>query len=215
MFTGIIQCVGRVAGFTHDGAGAHLSVTADAAVARGLKPGSSFAVNGCCLTLVRRAGRRLHADLSRETLDRTALGGYRSGDPVNLEPALRAGDELGGHMIQGHVEGTGRFLGLTPVEGAGGWRLEIEARAPLLKYMVPKGSLAVDGISLTIASLHGARVSFAIIPYTYEHTNLRHLEAGQAVNLETDPMARHLERLLEARMGSSELDLNELIRQGF
>lgn len=212
MFTGIIQAVGHVAATEMGAEGGRLRVAGAAGVLRQLKRGSSLAVNGCCLTIVKKDGDAFHADLSQQTLEKTALGELKKGDRVNLEPPLRLGDELGGHMLQGHVEGTGKFVGLGR-EGEG-WRLRVEVPEALRPYLIAQGSLAVEGISLTIASLRGGRVEFAIIPYTYQHTNLRHLRAGARINLETDPIARHVERLLRAR-AEGEISIEELRRQGF
>lgn len=197
MFTGIVQAVGRVAEIETGAGGAKLRLAGAARVLTKLKRGSSIAVNGCCLTIVRKSRDSFEADLSRQTLEKTGLGGLRRGDRANLEAPLRVGDELGGHMLQGHVEGTGKFLELKP--DCDGWRLRVEVPAALRRYLIAQGSLAVEGISLTIAATKGAAVEFAIIPYTYNHTNLRYLQRGAPVNLETDPIARHVEKLLGAR----------------
>ncbi|MGH9486965.1 MAG: riboflavin synthase [Terriglobales bacterium] len=200
MFTGIVQAVGQVRRLDRKRAGgARVVITSPAGTMRRLRRGSSIAVNGCCLTVVSKHDRSFAADLSAETLARTALGGYGAGTRVNLEPSLRLGDELGGHMLQGHVEATGRLRELRKLEGEAGWWMSVEIPAALLPLLAPKGSLAVDGISLTVAALRGKRASFAIIPYTWRHTHLRWLQAGSAMNLETDPIARHLARLLGNR----------------
>lgn len=200
MFTGIIQAVGRVEAIETGATGGSVSVAGAARVLGKLKLGSSIAVNGCCLTIVQKRRDGFSADLSQQTLELTALGGLRRGDRVNLEPPLRMGDELGGHMLQGHVEGRGELLGLKP-EGEG-WRLTVRVPSALRRFLIPQGSCAVDGISLTIATLKGATAEFAIIPHTYRHTNLRWLGAGAHVNLETDPIARHVEKLLEVTHGA-------------
>ncbi|HVB39446.1 MAG TPA: riboflavin synthase [Terriglobales bacterium] len=214
MFTGIVQALGTVATLKTQGAGARLEVRA-AALAKRLKRGDSVAVNGCCLTVAARGASGFSADLTAETLDRTSLGSLTRGSRVNLEPSLRAGDPLGGHMLQGHVEATARLLGLTPVDAKSGWWLRVKVPDGLLRYIVPKGSLAVDGISLTVAEMSGSMVGFALIPYTYQHTHLRYLKLGTAMNIETDPIARHLERLLAARGAAPRLEMAELHRQGF
>jgi riboflavin synthase len=215
MFTGIVQSLGTVRALKKQGAGARLEIRATG-LGRRLKAGDSVAVNGCCLTALAPTASGFSADLSAETLDRTSLGKLAVGSRVNLEPALRAGDALGGHQMQGHVEATARLLALTPVDEASGWWLRIKIPDPLLKYIIPKGSLAVDGISLTVAELSGSMAGFALIPYTYQHTNLRSLKLGAPLNLETDPIARHLERLLAARNGGkAALEVSELRRQGF
>ena len=201
MFTGIIQELGHVAAFeSQTSGGARLRIGAK--LAERLKPGDSVAVNGCCLTVTEiRAESEppaFVADLAPETLRRTSLSRLTPGAAVNLEPPLRAGDLLSGHMVQGHVEGVGRLLALERQGDGGAW-LQLRLPAELLPYVVWKGSLTVEGISLTIASLESDVAGFAIIPFTWEHTNLHMLSAGAAVNLETDPVARHIERLLEAR----------------
>ncbi|HWG36529.1 MAG TPA: riboflavin synthase [Terriglobales bacterium] len=193
MFTGIVQAVGRVELLERRRAGARLEIDGAASLLRGLKRGDSIAVNGCCLTIVARRGGRFAADLSSETLEKTTLGGMARGIRVNLEPPLRAGDALSGHLMQGHVEATGRVLEIAPE------LLCVAIPASLLRYVALKGTLAVDGISLTVARMDRRAAQFAIIPHTFRHTNLSHLRAGMYVNLETDPLARHLERLLEAR----------------
>lgn len=216
MFTGIIQGVGTVATLERRGAGARLTVRGAAAVTRGLGRGASIAVNGCCLTIVSKRGGGFAADLTPETLARTALGGLAAGDRVNLEPPLRAGDALSGHMLQGHVEATARLVELAPAGEQAGWWLRIAAPAAVMPYIVAKGSLAIEGISLTVAGIEGRRLQFAIIPHTYRHTHLAHLRPGAPLNLETDPVARHLERLLEARRpAGTDLSLAALRRQGF
>lgn len=222
MFTGIVQAVGTVAALERGRSGARLEVTGAARVLKRARLGSSIAVSGCCLTIVSKRGGRFRADLSRQTLARTGLGRLRPGDRVNLETPLRLGDELGGHMLQGHVEATGKLLGLDPEsktgrDGDGGWRLSVQIPRELEPYLAPQGTLAIEGISLTIASLEPGIARFAIIPYTHRHTNLRFLPVGAPVNLETDPIARHLERLLEARQskGPAPLTVAALRRQGF
>ncbi|MGH9477488.1 MAG: riboflavin synthase [Terriglobales bacterium] len=198
MFTGIVQAVGRVRKLEQSGNGARLEVSAPATMLRRLRRGASIAVNGCCLTVVSKRGGAFAADLSEETLARTGLGSYRAGAHVNLEPSLRLGDELGGHLLQGHVQGTATLLEFRKLAGGGGWWLSLSIPPELLRLLAPKGSLAVDGISLTVAELGRNRARFAIIPYTWRHTNLRWLAPKSAVNLETDPIARHVARLLDA-----------------
>src|SRR6185312_10790690 len=192
-FTGIVQAVGRIEALAPRGAGARLQVGGAARLLRALKRGDSIAVNGCCLTIVAKRDGRFSADLSRETLAKTTLGGLSRGARVNLEPPLRAGDALSGHLMQGHVEATGRVRAVAPDS------LRIEVPRTLMRYVVPKGTLAVDGISLTVARVQGRALQFALIPHTFQHTNLSHLAPGDAVNLETDPLARHVERLLQSR----------------
>lgn len=210
MFTGIVQTMGKLTARTRAGTGARISVGTPAAFLRRLKPGDSVAVNGCCLTVTKKAKGEFHADLAPETLRRTSLGKLRLQSELNLEAPLRAGDLLSGHVLQGHVEGTAEFLELRD----GNW-LRLRVPETLRPYIVWKGSLAVDGISLTVAAVEDDELGFAIIPFTAAHTNLRTLRRDDAVNLETDPLARHLERLLEARAGATGVTEKALRRQGF
>ncbi|TAN22637.1 MAG: riboflavin synthase [Acidobacteria bacterium] len=215
MFTGIVKAIGKVEKLARKGAGARMEIGAPTAMLKRMRRGDSIAVNGCCLTMVAQHAGRFTADLSEETLAKTALGGYSSGTRVNLELPLRMGDPLGGHMMQGHVEGTGKLLGIKKLAGDGGWWMRVGIPAELRPLLVPKGSIAVDGISLTVAALTGNEAGFAIIPHTWQHTNLRWLKAGATMNLETDPIARHVEQLLAARAARSGLSERALRAQGF
>jgi riboflavin synthase len=203
MFTGIVQAVGAVTSLKQRGGGARIAIAAPAGVVRGLKRGDSIAVNGCCLTILAKKAKDgrigFSADLTPETLAKTNLGQLGRGARVNLEAPLRAGDTISGHWLQGHVEGTGKLISLEPAGEDGGHWMEIDVPEGLRRRLAEKGSLAVEGISLTIAAIHGGRLGFAIIPHTYRATNLRRLKPGDRVNLETDMIARHLEQLLEAR----------------
>jgi len=205
MFTGIIQGVGTVRALRAGRQGARLSVAASAALLDGLKPGDSIAVSGCCLTLteveVRPSPRvsSFSADLAAETLRRTAFRRLRRTAQVNLELPLRVGDLLSGHLVQGHVDGTGTLIAVQRVnqrDASAGWWMRVRLPEELLRYVVWKGSLAVEGISLTVAELMGDVAGFAVIPFTYSHTNLVSLRPGVPVNLEADLIARHVERLL-------------------
>jgi riboflavin synthase len=153
-------------------------------------------VQGCCLTAVEVSGRAFSADLSRETLSRTTLGALAVGSPVNLEPALRAGDPLGGHFVSGHVDGLGRVA--TMLGDARSQRVTIEAPAELLRYLAPKGSVAVDGVSLTINTVEKTGFGVNLIPHTLAVTTLGALSPGSQVNLEVDQVARYVARLLES-----------------
>lgn len=206
MFTGIVQEVGTVEELARRGQRARLRLRVSAALAARLDIGASLAVNGCCLTVTALQpaahGATLAADLSAETLARTTLGGLRRGARVNLEPPLRAGDPFGGHIVQGHVEAVGRLLespgGSSRRSAHGAW-MRVQIPPWLLPYVIPKGSLAVDGVSLTVAALQGDTAGFALIPFTLTHTNLGNLAAGAPVNLETDPVGHYVERMLAAR----------------
>ena len=218
MFTGIIEHTGTLESLELRAEGGRLTILAPK-VAPSLAVSSSIAVNGCCLTVVSRNKRHFAADLSGETIRRTSFGakdaGLKLGARVNLERPLTAGQEFGGHFVQGHVDGIGRVAHLTP-EGES-WRLGVRVPVELARYVPPKGSLAVDGISLTIAGLRDGIVECAIIPYTYAHTNLRDRKPGDAVNLEVDMLAKYLERLLDARSEPppSRITLTRLIDEGF
>ncbi|GBC81246.1 Riboflavin synthase [bacterium HR10] len=194
MFTGLIEEVGRIRQLALTSAGGEVRVEARA-VLEDLRVGASIAVNGVCVTVtgVERDGFR--TQLSAETLRRTTFGQLRAGRAVNLERALRPGDRLGGHIVQGHVDGVGRFLERRP-EGES-WIFRFAFPSELRRYLVPKGSIAVDGISLTIAGLSDAWFEVAIIPHTFRMTNLRELRPGDGVNLEVDILAKYVERMME------------------
>jgi riboflavin synthase alpha subunit len=191
MFTGIVRERGRVLAAEH-GNGLRLRVEAPE-TATAANPGDSIAVAGCCLTVTAARDGQLEFDAVPETLARTNLGRLVAGSEVNLEPALRAGEPLGGHFVQGHVDGTARVERLVP-EGDG-MRLELRLAPELLRYCVEKGSLAVDGVSLTIAALQDDGVEIALVPFTLEHTTLSSLQPGDEANVEVDLLAKYAERL--------------------
>jgi riboflavin synthase len=194
MFTGLIEEVGAVEALEPRPAGSRLRLRA-ATVTEGLKEGDSVAVSGVCLTAVDIRPGGFSADVSPETLRRSSLGALRTRSPVNLERALRATSRLGGHIVQGHVDGVGvvESLGLI---GGGNWWLRIAVPEELDRYFVFKGSVAIDGISLTIAAIEDRVLSVTIIPHTYENTTLRARRPGDAVNLETDVLAKYVEKML-------------------
>jgi riboflavin synthase alpha subunit len=192
VFTGIVRELGRVVSALENGGGVRLRIRATE-TAGGAAPGDSMAVNGCCLTVTGVADGTLEFDAVPETLARTTLGGLDPGAEVNLEPALRAGEPLGGHFVQGHVDDRGRVAALDR-EGDGA-RLRLDLPAQLLRYCVEKGSLAIDGVSLTIAALRDDGVEIALVPFTLEHTTLAQLRAGDEVNVEVDLLAKYAERL--------------------
>jgi riboflavin synthase len=197
MFTGIVEETGRVQRFEAHPAGARLEVRGSR-VLDGLDLGGSVAVNGCCLTAVRSDANAFACDLTPETLARTSFGErLRPGTLVNLERPLRADGRLEGHIVQGHVDGVGRIAELRRAgEGA---ELVVEVPAELERYLALKGSVAVDGISLTVAALDPGRFTVAVIPYTLAQTNLAEARAGDRVNLEVDILAKYVERLLRQR----------------
>src|SRR5580658_8332092 len=186
MFTGIIEGAGKIDTFERGPEGGRLRVNLSGAgeIASGMKLGDSVAVNGCCLTVVEFDAKHFSADLSGETLRRTSLGEKKIGDVVNLERPLAAGARLGGHFVQGHVDGIGRVTRLAP-EG-NNWWLSVSVPEDLRRYVAEKGSVAIDGISLTVAHWGDGIADFAIIPFTYEQTNVRAMGPGDAVNLECD-----------------------------
>jgi riboflavin synthase len=195
MFTGLIADLGTVLAVVPDGEGATLQI--GTSLAGELHAGDSIAVAGVCLTATRVNGGEFEAEAIRETLTRSTLGGLAVGDPVNLELALRADARLGGHIVQGHVDGTGsvaevREEGLSRV-------LAIDADPALARYVVEKGSIAIDGVSLTVSALRAGGFEVSLIPETLSRTTLGRAVAGRAVNLEVDILAKHVERLMETR----------------
>ena len=196
MFTGIIEELGAVESLAKQTAGARLRVRC-ARVLEDLKPGSSIAVNGVCLTAVEIGRDAFSADLAPETMRRSNLGDLGPGARVNLERPLAPTDRLSGHIVQGHVDGTGEFLELDQL-GDENWWLKIRVPAELDRYLVFKGSIAIDGISLTIASLERDVLGVTIIPHTYQNTTLGTHKTGNRVNLECDVLAKHVEKLLQS-----------------
>ena len=227
MFTGITEQVGKIESLDHSETGGRLRVsfvstatTASApenasAIAKGTKLGDSISVNGCCLTVVEFATDHFTADLSGETLRRTNFGEKKPGDLVNLERPLAAGARLGGHFMQGHVDGIGRVTRLTP-EGENWW-LSVRVPQDLRRYVAEKGSIALDGISLTVARWHDGIADIAIIPFTYAHTNVHSLSVNDAINIETDILAKYVESLLhsEKTQPPSRLTVKHLVEEGF
>jgi riboflavin synthase len=193
MFTGIIRELGRIAAVDGGAAGVRLTVEA-AGTAAQAATGDSVSIDGVCLTAVRIADGSIAFDAVPETLERTTLARLSAGDHVNIEPALRAGEPLGGHYVQGHVDAVGRVRSVEP-EGEG-VRIWIDAPDDVLRYCVEKGSVGVHGVSLTVAALDGAAFAVALIPHTLEVTTLGALEPGDEVNLEADVLAKYVERLV-------------------
>ena len=193
MFTGIVREVGRVESVDGDEDGVSLVIEAPR-TAPGVEVGGSVSIDGVCLTAESVDGDCIRFHAVPETLRRSSLGRLEAGSRVNLEPALRAGDPLGGHYVQGHVDGVGR---VQTVETEGeGLRVVVAAPAELLRYCVEKGSIAMEGVSLTVAALDGDSFAVALIPQTLTETTLGELEAGRAVNLEVDVLAKYVEKLL-------------------
>ena len=196
MFTGLIEELGRIASREESEAGSRIVISAEI-VTSDISAGDSIAVNGVCLTALDVTARSFAADVSPETLDRTTLGRLDIGSPVNLERAVTPATRLGGHMVQGHVDGRGTFV--SAVAEGEFWTVTAGFPSELARYFVEKGSVAVEGISLTIAKLHDVSFEFAIIPKTWEMTNLSSLQKGDDVNLEVDVIAKYVERMTQFR----------------
>jgi riboflavin synthase len=197
MFTGIIEELGTVVSFNGKQTGARLKI-ACLPFAQDLSPGASIAVNGACLTVIDRDPESFSCDLAPETLKRTSLGDLQAGSRVNLERPLRADGRLDGHFVLGHVDGTGVVQSVDAL-GDDNWWLRIGYPPELGRYIVSKGSLAVDGISLTVAEIDAGSVGFTIVPHTYAHTSIGGYRSGSRVNLEVDMLAKHLEKLASYR----------------
>lgn len=218
MFTGIIEELGSVAGLEKHGAGARIEIAAETVIA-GTGEGDSIAVNGVCLTALDVGVGSFAADVSGETLERSTLGNLQKGSRVNLERAVTPRTRLGGHFVQGHVDARGRFL--EALRAGDFWTVRIGYPAEIGRYLVYKGSVAVEGISLTIARLGEEHFEIAVIPKTWQLTNLSTLKKGDAVNLEADVIAKYVERLLTyGRAGRDEkksggLTLEKLAELGF
>jgi len=194
MFTGIVTDIGRVRSVRQTDRDRRYEIET-AWDTSGIDLGASISHAGCCLTVTEKGPGWFAVEVSGETLSKTTLGDWREGDRVNLERAAKLGDEMGGHVVSGHVDGLGRVVSVTP-EG-GSHRIEIEAPEPLHRYIAPKGSITVDGVSLTVNAVQGRTFGLNIIPHTWEATTLGDLKPGDAVNLEIDMLARYLARWQE------------------
>jgi riboflavin synthase len=214
VFTGIIEHVGTIESLSSGRSGGRITIHA-ASVAPSLGVSNSIAVNGCCLTAASLDKERFSADLSGETLAKTSFSTLKSGARVNLEQPLTAGKEFGGHFVLGHIDCVGHIAHLNP-EGDNWW-LGVQIPEDFARYIVPKGSITIDGISLTVARWHNRIAEVAVIPYTYEQTNLRDRKPGEAVNLEGDILGKYVERYLEAREAqrAESITLSRLIEEGF
>lgn len=229
MFTGIIEEVGTVAELSADEHGGRVRIECSKVLPK-LKVASSIAVNGCCLTVVEKNRKSFVCDLAPETLSRTGFQRLEVGAKLNLETCLALDKPLDGHIVQGHVDGTGTLAGLTEAgddpsanSGQGNWWLDVDVPDNLTRYLVEKGSVAVEGISLTVAGIDENRLRLAIIPFTYRETNLCTLKKGDPINLECDVLAKYLEKLLQERPGTAtppkksiaNLTIKRLIEEGF
>jgi riboflavin synthase len=197
MFTGLISAIGEILDVVplDGGSDMRLVIGAPAPFLLGAEVGASIACSGCCLTAVVVEADRFAVQVSRESLSLTIIGGWRAGSRLNLERSLRMGDELGGHLVSGHVDGLGTLIEATPEHGS--WRLTFEVPAPLHRYLAAKGSVAVDGVSLTVNSVDAQAFGVNIIPHTHAHTTLGLLAPGDRVNIEIDMLARYVARLTE------------------
>jgi riboflavin synthase len=217
MFTGITEHVGKIESLEHakDGGRLVVSLEGAGALAAEMKLGDSISVNGCCLTVVEFDKNHFSADLSGETLRRTSFGEKKSGHLVNLERPLAANARLGGHFVQGHVDGIGRVTRVVP-EGDNWW-LSVRVPEDQRRYVAEKGSISIDGISLTVARWHEGIADIAVIPFTHAHTNVRAMSPHDAVNIETDILAKYVESLLVNQKSSpdSHLTISHLIEEGF
>ncbi|HMD41692.1 MAG TPA: riboflavin synthase [Candidatus Acidoferrum sp.] len=215
MFTGIIEALGTIDSLNLHAEGGRLTIHAPT-VAPHLAVANSIAVNGCCLTVVGVEDEKFSADLSAETIRKTSMGEWQVSMRVNLEQPMTAGKEFGGHFVLGHVDTVGRVVRLEP-QGENWW-YGVEVPESFVRSIVPQGSIAIDGISLTVARWQDGLAEFAIIPFTYQHTNVRDKKIGDAVNLEGDILGKYVERYLVGRtaaQSTSNLTIEQLVAQGF
>jgi riboflavin synthase len=194
MFTGIIVATGRLTALTDKGGDLELGVEARELDLESVRLGDSISVQGACLTVTRKLDAEFFTDVSRETMAKTTLGALRIGSRVNLEPSLKVGDPLGGHLVSGHVDAVGRLLEVHA--DARSWRLEFEVPEELGRFVAPKGSICLNGVSLTVNAVRGRSFDVNIIPHTHRATTLGDLQPGDGVNVEIDVIARYLDRLL-------------------
>lgn len=213
MFTGIIEEVGRVGRITQGSGTRGLTVSCKR-LAKDLRRGDSIAVSGVCLTAVDVTPECVRFDLAEETWKRTSFSRIQENALVNLELPMRADGRFGGHIVQGHVDGIGEFVALDPIKHADDYWLRIGIPSELTRYVISKGSLSIEGISLTVARIDGTQVTAAIIPHTVSATNLKSLHPGDAVNLEVDMIAKYVERMMGERPGSA-ITLEGLVKEGF
>jgi len=214
MFTGIVEEVGRIASIDERGDNRRITIAAQNTPGQ-LKTGDSCAVSGVCLTALDIRPSSFGADLAPETWIRTSFSRINAGALVNLELPMKADGRFGGHIVQGHVDGVGKLLAFDRIPDSENWWLHIEIPPELDKYVVYKGSLSIEGISLTVAELHERRCTVAIIPHTVEMTNLQSLKVGDPVNLEVDLIAKYVEKMMRGESTQSTLTIEELVRHGF
>jgi riboflavin synthase len=214
MFTGIVEEVGRIHRIEQRGENRRITIAATN-TPKELKAGDSVAVSGVCLTALDIKPDSFCADLAPETWVRTSFSRIREGALVNLELPMKADGRFGGHIVQGHVDGVGKLVGLERIADSENFWLRIELPREIEKYTVHKGSISIEGISLTVAKLEGKNCTIAIIPHTVEMTNLNSLRPGDPVNLEADLIAKYVEKMISSGAPQSSLSIEELVRQGF
>jgi riboflavin synthase len=214
MFTGIVEEVGRVTSIEQHGENRRITITAENAP-KELKAGESVAVSGVCLTALDIKPGSFCADLAPETWVRTSFSRMHEGALVNLELPMKANGRFGGHIVQGHVDGVGKLIALERIGDSENWWLRIELPRAVEKYTVYKGSVSIEGISLTVAKLDDGICTVAIIPHTVEMTNLNSLKPGDPVNLEADLIAKYVEKMMTREPAGSTLTVEELVQQGF
>jgi riboflavin synthase len=214
MFTGIVEEVGKIAKIEQRGENRRLTISAQN-TPKELRTGHSVAVSGVCLTALDIKPKSFCADLAPETWLRTSFSRIHEGALVNLELPMKADGRFGGHIVQGHVDGVGKLINFERIADSENWWLHIEVPREIEKYTVYKGSISIEGISLTVAKLEGNRCTIAIIPHTVEMTNLGSLKPGDPVNLEADLIAKYVEKMMSGTSNGGSLDIEELVRQGF
>src|SRR5580658_9676863 len=214
MFTGIIEEVGKLVKIEQHGENRRITVEA-ANSPKQLRTGDSVAVSGVCLTALDIKPKSFSADLAPETWARTSFSRLQEGAMVNLELPMKADGRFGGHIVQGHVDGVGKLISLDRIADSENWWLHIELPHEVEKYTVYKGSISIEGISLTMAKLGESRCTIAIIPHTVEQTNLHSLKPGDLVNLEADLIAKYVEKMMKGSSAESSLTIENLVEQGF
>jgi len=214
MFTGIIEEVGRIAKIEQRGENRRVTIESRAA-SKELRTGDSVAVSGVCLTAINIKPDSFSADLAPETWTRTSFSRIHEGALVNLELPMKANGRFGGHVVQGHVDGVGKLIALERISDSENFWLRIEIPSEIERYTVFKGSICIEGISLTVARLEGPECTVAIIPHTVEMTNLKSLKPGDPLNLEADLIAKYVEKMMRREAESSTITVERLVREGF
>jgi riboflavin synthase len=214
MFTGIVEEIGRIARIEKSGENRRIIISAEQTPEE-LRTGNSVSVSGVCLTALDIKPGSFSADLAPETWTRTSFSRIREGALVNLELPMKADGRFGGHIVQGHVDGVGKLIAFDRIEDSDNWWLEIELPNEVEKYTVFKGSISIEGISLTVAKLERNRCSVAIIPHTVEMTNLHSLKPGDAVNLEADLIAKYVGKMVKGESSEHSFTIEELVQEGF